>query len=371
MLAKTTKTILVADDEQGIVMLLQALCEEWGYESIPAVNGREAVDAAMKFLPDLIVLDGSMPLKDGFEATRDLKANESTAHIPVIMLTGLQTREDRLRGIAAGANDFLTKPVDREEFGLRIKNNLKIKEYHDFMQHHAAILEQQVKERTEGIRAALEKLEVANDLIARGYIDTIYRLAVVSEFKDEDTGRHIKRIGRFARDLAMYMGLGEEFSDSIYHASMMHDIGKVGIPDSVMLKAGPLSQDEWNKMKSHTETGALVLAGSNSPYLIMAEQIARSHHERWDGSGYPQGLSGDTIPLAARITNIVDQYDALRTSRSYKPAFDHTKAMTIISQGDGRTQASHFDPCILEVFVANGQRFKAAYDAWSAEAGGE
>ena len=142
MPAKTEKTILIADDEQGIVMLLQALCDEWGYASISASNGREAVDAAVKFLPDLIVLDGNMPLMDGFEATRELKAEESTAHIPVIMLTGMQTREDRLRGIAAGANDFLTKPVDREEFGLRIKNNLKIKEYHDFLQNHAAILEQ-------------------------------------------------------------------------------------------------------------------------------------------------------------------------------------------------------------------------------------
>ena len=365
---KEKKTILIADDDQGIVMLLQALCDEWGYTSIVACNGQEAIDAICKCLPDLVVLDGNMPLKDGFETTLELKSDTLTSHIPIIMLTGMQTREDRIRGIAAGADDFLTKPVDREEFKLRIKNNLKIKEYHDFMKDHAIILEQQVRERTEGIRGALEKLKIATDRITRGYIDTIYRLAVVSEYKDEGTGTHIKRIGQFAKDLAIFLDLGSDFSELIFHASMMHDIGKVGIPDSIMLKTGPLSEDEGRIMKSHTETGARMLGGSDSPYLIMAEQIAWSHHERWDGSGYPQGLAGDSIPIAARITNIVDQYDALRTSRSYKPAFDHAKTMEIITHGDGRTMVAHFDPHILEVFSSNGQHFEEAYDTWSAEA---
>ncbi|MGA2974807.1 MAG: HD domain-containing phosphohydrolase [Spirochaetia bacterium] len=350
---KAGKTILIADDEEGITMLLTTLCEDKGYRTITASNGREAVEMAFRNLPDLIVMDATMPEKSGFDATRELKSNARTGHIPIVMLTGLRTREDRLKGIAAGANDFLTKPVDGEEFALRVSNNLKIKEYHDFLEHHARILEEQVRERTEEIR--------------KGYIDTIYRLAVVSEFKDEDTGSHIKRIGYFTRELASVLGMGNDFMEAIYHASMMHDIGKVGIPDSIMLKPGALNDEEWKMMKSHAERGARILSGSDSPYLIMAEQIARSHHERWDGSGYPAGLRGEAIPIAARITTIADQYDALRTRRTYKPALSHDATMRIITEGDGRTLPTHFDPRVLEAFALNGQRFEEIFEKRSEE----
>jgi putative two-component system response regulator len=342
------KTILIADDDEGIVMLLGALCEDRGYLTIAASNGREAVEVALQNLPDLIVMDATMPEKSGFDATRELKANVLSAHIPIVMLTGLRSREDRLRGIAAGVNDFLTKPVDGEEFALRITNNLKVKEYHDFLEHHARILEQQVKEKTEDIR--------------RGYIDTIYRLAVVSEFKDEDTGSHIKRIGFFTKELASILGMDPNFIGAIYHASMMHDIGKVGIPDSIMLKPGALNEEEWKMMKSHSERGARILRGSDSPYLMMAEQIARSHHERWDGSGYPSCLLGEAIPLPARITTIADHYDALRTQRAYKPAFSHADAMRIITEGDGRTLPTHFDPRVLAAFARNGAHFEEVFE---------
>jgi putative two-component system response regulator len=365
--AKAGKTILIADDDEGIVMLLRTLCESRGYRTIAASNGREAVEMAVQNLPDLIVMDGTMPEKSGFDATRELKSNPLTEHIPIVMLTGLRTREDRLRGIAAGANDFLTKPVDGEEFALRVSNNLKIKEYHDFLEHHGRILEEKVRERTEEIRNALEKLKTANSLVTQGYIDTIYRLAVVSEFKDEDTGAHIKRIGFFTKELASVLGMGDDFIEAIYHASMMHDIGKVGIPDSIMLKPGALNDEEWKIMKSHAETGARILSGSDSPYLSMAEQIALSHHERWDGSGYPAGLQGEAIPLAARITTIVDQYDALRTRRTYKPAFSHGAAMRIITEGDGRTLPTHFDPRVLGAFAVNGRRFEEIFEQRSEE----
>jgi putative two-component system response regulator len=342
------KTILIADDDEGITMLLRTLCEDKGYRTISASDGQKAVEVALQNLPDLIVMDATMPEKSGFDATRELKSNELSRHIPIVMLTGLRTREDRLRGIAAGANDFLTKPVDAEEFALRVSNNLKIKEYHDFLEHHARILEEQVRERTEEIR--------------KGYIDTIYRLAVVSEFKDEDTGFHIKRIGYFTKELASALGMCNDFVESIYHASMMHDIGKVGIPDGIMLKPGALNDDEWKMMKSHAERGAHILSGSNSPYLKMAEQIARSHHERWDGSGYPAGIRGEAIPFAARVTTIADQYDALRTRRTYKPALPHAATMRIITEGDGRTLPTHFDPRVLEAFVRNGPRFEELFE---------
>jgi putative two-component system response regulator len=356
------KTILIADDDEGITMLLSTLCEDRGYHTIAASNGREAVEMAIRSRPDLIVMDANMPEKSGFDATQELKSNTLTGHIPIVMLTGLQTREDRLRGIAAGANDFLTKPVDAEEFALRVSNNLKLKEYHDFLERHAGILEEQVRERTEEIRNALEKLQTANGLVTQGYVETIYRLAVVSEFKDEDTGLHIKRIGFFTKELSTILGMGVDFTESIFHASLMHDIGKVGIPDSIMLKPGALNEEEWKMMKSHAERGARILSGSDSPYLIMAEQIARSHHERWDGSGYPAGLRGESIPVAARITTIADQYDALRTRRSYKPAFAHEDAMRIITRGDGRTLPAHFDPQVLDAFAVNGRRFEEIFE---------
>jgi putative two-component system response regulator len=342
------KTILIADDDQAITMLLSVLCEDSGHRTIVASNGREAVEMAVQDAPDLIVMDATMPEKSGFDATRELKSSERTGHIPIVMRTGLRSREDRSRGIAAGADDFLTKPVDGEEFALRVSNNLKIKEYHDFLEHHARILEEQVRERTEEIR--------------KGYIDTIYRLAVVSEFKDEDTGAHIKRIGFYTQELSSILRLGKDFIEAIFHASMMHDIGKVGIPDSIMLKPGALNEDEWRMMKSHAERGALILSGSESPYLTMAEQIARSHHERWDGSGYPAGLRDDAIPLAARITTLADQYDALRTRRAYKPAFSHEATMRILTEGDGRTLPAHFDPQVLEAFASHGPRFEDLFE---------
>ncbi len=348
---KGAKTILVADDDEGITMLLKTLCEDKGYRTISVSDGQAAVEAALQNLPDLIVMDAAMPEKSGFDATRELKSNAFSHHIPIVMLTGLRTREDRLRGIAAGANDFLTKPVDAEEFALRVSNNLKIKEYHDFLNDHARILEEQVRERTEEIR--------------KGYIDTIYRLAVVSEFKDEGTGSHIRRIGIFTKELASVLGMITDFIETIYYASMMHDIGKVGIPDGIMLKTGALNDDEWKMMKSHAERGALILSGSASPYLIMAEQIARSHHERWDGSGYPDGLQGAAIPLAARITTIADQYDALRTRRAYKPAFSHDETMRIITQGDGRTLPTHFDPRVLEAFATDARQFDGIFQRTS------
>ncbi|MFA6505123.1 MAG: HD domain-containing phosphohydrolase [Treponemataceae bacterium] len=368
MVTKTKKTILIADDDEGITALLKMLCESYGYLTITAVNGNEAVETTIRSMPDLIVMDGNMPEKNGFDATRELKSNPRTQHIPIVMLTGMQTRDDRLRGFAAGANDFLSKPVDGEEFSLRVSNNLKIKEYHDFLQNHASILEIQVKRRTEDIHNALEKLKTANIQVTQGYIDTIYRLAVVSEFKDADTGTHIKRIGFLAQELAALLGMDKDFTEAIFHAAMMHDIGKVGIPDNVMLKTGALNEEEWKIMKTHPETGARILSGSTSPYLIMAEQIAHSHHERWDGSGYPSALKGEDIPLAARITTIVDQYDALRTERSYKPAFTHDVAMRIISEGDGRTRPTHFDPRVLEAFSSNGLRIEVIFEQIAKEA---
>ncbi len=344
----TSKKILIADDQLFHIMVLEELCRDLGYETVKARNGREVVEFARTEHPDCILMDVVMPEMDGLEATAHLKNDKDTAHIPVIIITGLDSRKDRLAGIAIGADDFLTKPIDNEELSLRLRNNLRNKEFHDFLAEHKQLLEKQVAERTL--------------LLREGYIDTIHRLVLASEFKDEYTGAHISRISYYSREIAEACNLGSEFAESIFYASPMHDVGKVAIPDAIQQKPGPLNASEWQIMKTHTTIGAEILEGSNSPYLQMAVDIARYHHERWDGKGYPNGLKGEEIPLTARIMNICDQYDALRSERPYKQAFSHEKSCTIILQGSDRTSPEHFDPEVLEVFRKCRGRFAEIYE---------
>jgi putative two-component system response regulator len=311
-----TGRVFLADDDSGILALLSTLCEDIGLETRSVNNGVALLEAVTEWTPDIILLDAMMPGKDGFQTTEKLKANPAFKRIPVIMLTGLRSREDRLKGIRAGVDDFLTKPIDAEELTLRVQNHLKIKEYGDFLVKHNEILEHQVAERTQQIQDSHE--------------DTIYRLAAVSEYKDEDTGAHIRRISYYARELARALGLDDKYQATIFHAASMHDIGKVGIPDHIMYKKGALDEVEWDIMRSHTILGARILEGSSSPYLQMGEKIAMFHHERWDGTGYPQGTTGDAIPVSARITTIADQYDALRSQRPYKQPFSHEESIDII-----------------------------------------
>lgn len=342
--------ILIADDEPSVRELLSLLCKQMGYQVVAAENGAEALRHARLDTPDLVLLDAMMPEMDGFSATKHLRTDPSTAAVPIVILTALNTREDRLRAIAAGANDFLSKPVDSEELMLRVKNNLQFKMFHDFLKRHASILEEQVDERTRRLTEAFDTLKRAHSTIEDIHRDTIFRLAALAEYRDEDTGAHIRRIGYYARELARTLGLDREFCESIFYAAMPHDIGKVAVPDAVLLKPGKLTEGEWEVMRGHTSFGARILAGSQSPYLRMGARIAQHHHERWDGSGYPAGLRGDAIPLAARIVAIADNYDALRSVRPYKPSFDHRTTCRIIEVGDGRTLPAHFDPEVLAAF---------------------
>jgi putative two-component system response regulator len=213
------------------------------------------------------------------------------------------------------------------------------------------VLEQRVQKRTAELQTS--------------YLETIFTMTRAAEYKDEDTGAHVQRISYYSRELAGMLGMDEEFIDKIFFASPMHDVGKIGIHDHVLLKPSGFTPHEWEIMKGHTTMGAKILGNSRSPYLQIGAEIALNHHELWDGGGYPNGKRGEAIPLTARIMNICDIYDALRSKRPYKPAFDHLKTMDIITRGDGRTRPEHFDPVIFAAFQKNHQSFRDIFEAYA------
>jgi len=333
---KTSPTILVVDDTEQARRLLETMLKAEGYTPLLAANGEDALKLAQEKHPDLILLDLMMPGMNGFEVAEMLKTNQETKAIPIIVVSALEDRASRIRGLEAGAEEFLTKPVDRTDLKIRVRNLLRLKELSDLLKDQNLMLEDQVAARTVELQDS--------------FVESIYTLMRAAEYRDDETGAHVKRISYYTKALAEMMGMDEEFCDTIFYASAMHDIGKIGTPDHILLKPGGFTPEEWEIMKTHTIVGGGILAGNSSPYLQMGEQIALAHHERWDGGGYPFGLKGESTPVAARIMQIADVYDALRSDRPYKKAFDHAKSFEIITKGDGRTEPSHFDPAILAAF---------------------
>ncbi len=343
--------ILIVDDEPYNIRLINLWLRAEGYTTTSAATGQEALDAIAITKPDLILLDIGLPDTDGFLIAQHLKSDPATHHIPIIMITGLDDRASKLRALHVGAEDFLAKPIDQAELVVRVRNLVRLHAYGKLLANHNKTLEQKVTERTLNLQDSY-----------REAICTLHRAA---SYRDEETGTHILRVAYYCLRIAKHLGLGTVFCDHILYASPMHDIGKIAIPDSILFKPAALSPAEWLTMQTHTTIGAHMLDGTRSPYLDMGREIALSHHERWDGSGYPNHRSQSDIPLPARIMHIADIYDALRSVRPYKPAFSHDRTLEIIFQGDGRTLPSHFDPTILTAFQACATEFENIFAEFS------
>ena len=347
-------TILVVDDTPDNLILVSSLLKH-EYRIKVASDGQAALRiAAGQEQPDLILLDIMMPDMDGYEVCRQLKADAQLRDIPVIFLTARTSIDDEQHGLELGAVDYITKPISPPVMLARIRTHLKLKASADFLRNKSAYLEQEVQRR---MRQVLEVQDV-----------TIEMMASLAETRDNETGNHIRRTQNYVRTLARHLQQHPRFSafltdthiELLFKSAPLHDIGKIGIPDSILLKPGRLDQREFDVMKTHAALGAEAIAraeqhaGREIPFLRIAKEIAHSHHEKWDGSGYPQGLIGDEIPVAARLMAIADVYDALISSRVYKAPMSHEEATKIISAGKG----SHFDPDMVDAFLELQEAFR-------------
>ncbi|MFW5730468.1 MAG: response regulator [Desulfonatronovibrionaceae bacterium] len=352
-------TIMIIDDTPANLGLLQEILEQTGYRVVAFPRGSLALRAAAKQAPDLILLDIKMPEMDGFEVCSRLKQVDVLARIPVIFISALSETQDKLKAFSLGGVDYITKPFQEQEVQARVATHIRMRTLQHELERHNQKLEQMVEEKVR---------EISESQLA-----TIHALSELVESRDVETGGHIKRTRNYCRLLAgemmqnprFYSRVDKQFVDNIYQAAPLHDIGKFGIPDSILLKPGKLSKNEFEKMKSHVIIGEKTLVKAREKYpgntfLNMGIDIARSHHEKWDGSGYPDQLSKGDIPLSARIMALADVYDALRSSRPYKKPFSHEESVKIIQQGSG----SHFDPDLVDIFLNIHEKFRIIHDRY-------
>lgn len=308
---KRPRLLLVDDDPTNLHVLRQILGED--YRLSFATDGRKALQLA-QHQPDLILLDIMMPELDGYAVCRQLKAQADTARIPVIFITALSDGQDEALGFASGAVDYIVKPVRAPVVRARVRNHLSL---------------------------------VKLDELRSTRLQIVQRLGRAAEYKDNETGWHVLRMSHYSQILALAAGYGEQQAEDLLHAAPMHDVGKLGIPDAILQKPGPLDEREWATMRRHPEIGAEILGDHPGGLLAMARRIALAHHEKWDGSGYPEGLAGEAIPEEARIVAIADVFDALTSRRPYKPAWPVQKAVDYLREQSGR----HFDARLVELFI--------------------
>lgn len=340
-------TILAVDDEPMNRELIATVLGKEGYEVLHAEDGEDALNVLGSKAVDVILMDVMMPVMDGFEAVRRIKEDEALKNIPIIMLTALSDKNSLKESLRLGANEFLSKPFEIEELKIRIKNMVIVKQYQDGLEDMVAV-------RTKELEKALGSLKESER-------DVIATLVKASEFKDTDTSEHIERMSLYSHLIAKKLGLSEEEQELILSAAPMHDVGKIGIPDSILLKPAKLTNEEFETMKNHSIIGFEILSVRDNTILKAGREIAISHHEKWDGSGYPKGLTGEQIPLFGRICAIADVFDALGTKRPYKEPFSDDECFRIIAEGRG----THFDPHIVDVFLAHKDeilQIKAGFD---------
>jgi len=340
--------ILAVDDDNFNLQIIQAMLIDVAATVYTAMNGKEALDL-MQSVPDIdiVLLDLQMPVMDGFETLQRIKLSTTMANIPVIVVTADQQEVTKVLGL--GANDFLAKPFNPDELRLRVMNHVQSKKYQDIANNMVMVLDQEVAKKTAALQEALALSQEAE-------YEICLRLGRASEFRDMETGMHTRRISEISRELALLAGLSETDAEILRLASPLHDVGKIGIPDRILLKPGRLDDNEMQIMKLHTTIGGRILSdGERFTSLSAGQIVALQHHEKWDGSGYPHGLKGEDIHIFARIVMVADVFDALASDRPYKKAFPLEKIVTIMEEGRGQ----FFDPRLLQLFIDNLQQFVA------------